>query len=100
MGSKDDKGKGKGKGKDSKGKEGKNSGPFGSGSGYRLNVKNIPKDMTDEELKTLFDPFGTVSTAQVRKDDNGESRGFGFVVLSTEEEGRKAAKELNDKEVK
>lgn len=89
-------GEGKGKGGDGKGKSG--SGPFGGGSGYRLNVKNIGKT-TEAELKALFEPFGTVTMAQVKVDDNGESRGFGFVVMSTQEEGEKAAADMNGKDV-
>jgi hypothetical protein len=89
-------GEGKGKGGDGKGKSG--SGPFGGGSGYRLNVKNIGKS-TEAELKALFEPFGTVTMAQVKVDDNGESRGFGFVVMSTQEEGEKAAADMNGKDI-
>merc|ERR1711972_999449 len=62
--------------------------------------KNLDAEITDEELKKLFEPFGTVSMSEVKKDDKGVSRGFGFVVLSTQEEGEKAAKEMNDTEVK
>lgn len=92
-------GKGKGKGKDAKGTTTSGSGPYGGGSGYRLNVKNLAKEVTEVELKALFEPFGTVSIAQVKKDDDGASRGFGFVVMSTEDEGKKAIAEMNDKEM-
>lgn len=110
--------KGEGKGKASKGKEDKGgkgkfdtkgkgkgkafeppTGPFGSGSGFRLNVKSLSTDVTNEQLKELFDPFGTVTSAQVKQQDNGKSRGLGFVVLSTEEEGQKAIDAMNGKEV-
>lgn len=104
------KGKGKEKGKEEKGKAkdkggekgGKAftppSGPFGSGSGFRLNVKNLPEDVDDAKLKEMFEPFGTVTAAQVKLQDNKKSRGFGFVVLSSEEEGQKAIEEMNAKE--
>jgi len=50
-------------------------------------------------LKELFEPFGTVSMSEIKKNDNGESRGFGFVVLPGEKEGTEATKEMNGKEV-
>jgi len=55
--------------------------------------------MTEEELKKQFEPFGTVSMVEIKKNEKGESRGFGFVVLPGEKEGTAAAKEMNGKEV-
>lgn len=93
--------KGKGKG-DAVGKRSlarAPAGPFGGGSGYRLNVKNLSGDTTAEKLRELFAPFGTVTDAQVKLKDDGKSRGFGFVIMSSEEEGRKAIAEMDGKEV-
>jgi len=95
--------KGKGKGAKGDGKDGKRgrapSGPFGGGSGFRLNVKNLAGDTIAEKLRELFQPFGTVTDAQVKLKDDGKSRGFGFVIFSTEEEGREAMAEMDGKEV-
>lgn len=95
--------KGKGKGAKGDGKDGKRgrapSGPFGGGSGFRLNVKNLSGDTLAEKLRELFEPFGTVTDAQVKLKDDGKSRGFGFVIFSTEDEGRKAMTEMDGKEV-
>jgi len=102
-GDKKKKGKGKGKGKDGKGKgkKGKSwdfSGPTGSGQGYRLNVKNLSKDVTSkEDLTKMFEPFGTVSSAEIKTRDDGSSMGFGFVVLANEAEAKKAIAALNGK---
>jgi len=93
------KGKSKGKSKDSKGKNWEFSGPTGSGSGFRLNVKNLSHDTKTAELKALFDPFGTVSASEIKTYDDGSSRGFGFVILANEEEGKKAIAELNGKNI-
>eukprot|EP00929_Paragymnodinium_shiwhaense_P024278 TRINITY_DN14994_c0_g1_i1.p1 TRINITY_DN14994_c0_g1~~TRINITY_DN14994_c0_g1_i1.p1 ORF type:complete len:304 (+),score=116.88 TRINITY_DN14994_c0_g1_i1:78-989(+) len=87
------KGKGAGKGQS----KGKPSGPFGGGQGYRLNVKNLGNE-TGEQLKGMFDPFGTVTDAQVKTREDGKSRGFGFVIFSSEEEAQKAISEMHDKE--
>lgn len=96
-GGKGEKGKGSGKGKG--GKPTAPSGPFGhGGSGYRLNVKNFGADMTTEKLKALFEPFGNVSGAEVKTREDGKSRGFGFVIMSTEDEANKAMAEMHNKQ--
>merc|ERR1711964_523545 len=61
--------------------------------------KNLAGDTLAEKLRELFQPFGTVTDAQVKLKDDGKSRGFGFVIFSTEEEGRKAMAEMDGKEV-
>jgi hypothetical protein len=96
------KSKGKSQGKDGKAEKGKGKsfiGPFGGGSGFRLNVKNLQDDVDDANLKEMFESFGTVSGAQVKRQDNGKSRGFGFVVFSSEEEAQKAIADMHDKEI-
>lgn len=90
-----DDGKGKGKG----GRNQEPSGPCGGGSGYRLNVKNMYGSTTAEKLKELFSPFGEVLDAQVKLKDNGKSKGFGFVVMPTEEEAAAAIAAMHEKEV-
>lgn len=99
-------GKGKGKGGKGKGKGGKGktwenfSGPTGSGTGYRLNVKNLTKENdTKEKLLELFAPFGTVSEGDVKTKEDGSSKGFGYVILKDEAEAKKAMEALNDKEI-
>lgn len=93
-----EKGKSGGKGKS---KSSAPSGPFGHGGvGFRLNVKNFGAVMTSEELKALFEPFGTVSGAEVKVGEDGKSRGFGFVIMSTEDEAKKAITEMHNKQVK
>lgn len=89
------KAKAKSGGKKGQGK-GKPDGPTWGGQGYRLNVKNFGNE-TNEELKALFEPFGTVVDAQVRMNE-GKSRGFGFVIFSTEEDAKKAIEAMHDKE--
>lgn len=91
------KGKGKGKGKGQVLEQ--FNGPLGSGTGYRLNVKNLGLDMTNEQLGALFEPFGKVLAAHVKTYNDGTSRGFGYVILPGEEEANLAIKEVNGKEV-
>ena len=63
-------------------------------------VANLNYKVQDEELKQLFDEFGTVDSARVIIDrETGRSKGFGFVEMSNDEEANTAIKELEGKEV-
>ena len=62
-------------------------------------VGNLPFSTTDTELEDLFSQFGTISRAAVITDrETGRSRGFGFVEMENEEEGKKAIAEMNEAE--
>ncbi len=64
-------------------------------------VGNIPRGVTETELRELFQAFGEISSASVIKDKfSGESRGFGFVEMPNKEEGQKALAALNGKDFK
>ena len=46
-------------------------------------VSNLGFQVNDEELKTLFNKFGEVTSAKVVMDrETGRSRGFGFVEMA------------------
>jgi RNA recognition motif-containing protein len=62
----------------------------------RLSVGNLPHHMTGEQLHTLFSEAGLVASAKIITYlHNGESRGFGFVAMETQEEGQKAISMFN-----
>lgn len=62
----------------------------------KIYVASLPYSVLDEELKTIFSPFGTVSSAKIIMDTaTGLGKGFGFVEMATEEEAYKAINELN-----
>jgi RNA recognition motif-containing protein len=64
----------------------------------KLYVGGLSFDTTDDGLRAFFDEAGTVESASVVTDRySGRSRGFGFVEMSNEAEGRKAIEELNGK---
>ena len=64
-------------------------------------VGNIPRGVTETELRELFQAFGEISSASVIKDKfSGESRGFGFVEMPNKEEGQKALTALNGNDFK
>jgi cold-inducible RNA-binding protein len=63
-------------------------------------VSNLSFHTTDEDLNSMFSKFGLVSSAKVIMDKvSGRSRGFGFVEMSSEEEGKEAMTSLNNKEI-
>jgi RNA recognition motif-containing protein len=63
-------------------------------------VSNLSFHTTDENLRELFEKFGTVSSAKVITDrESGRSRGFGFVEMSADAEAKAAIQGLNNKEV-
>jgi RNA recognition motif-containing protein len=63
-------------------------------------VSNLSFNTSDAELSELFSTFGEVSSAKVITDrETGRSRGFGFVEMPSEDEGKDAMLGLNNKEV-
>lgn len=66
----------------------------------KLIVSHLPLEYGEEELKKLFEPYGTVESANVVVDrQTGVSRGFGFVKFAAEESAKKAVEALNGKTV-
>ena len=66
----------------------------------KLYVGGLAYAVTEDELKTMFAEHGTVTSAVVIKDrETGQSKGFGFVEMSSEEECTKAISALNGTEV-
>jgi RNA recognition motif-containing protein len=65
----------------------------------KLFVGNLPFHFTENDLRSLFEPFGEVNSIQIITDrDTGRSRGFGFVEMSSED-GQKATAALNGSDV-
>src|SRR5262249_13381270 len=66
----------------------------------KLYVGNLSFQTSSEELQQLFSQAGTVESASVVEDrDTGRSRGFGFVEMSSKEEGEAAIAQFHGKEV-
>ncbi len=66
----------------------------------KLYVGNLSFNTTSYDLEELFGQIGTVQSANVVEDrDTGRSRGFGFVEMSSKEEGQNAIAELNGKDL-
>lgn len=66
----------------------------------KLYVGGLPYAVTEQQLQDLFAQQGTVLSAKVITDKyTGQSRGFGFVEMSTPEEAQKAITALNGTEL-
>ncbi|KAL9274006.1 28 kDa ribonucleoprotein, chloroplastic-like protein [Drosera capensis] len=64
--------------------------------GFRVYVSNLPWDLDSERLKQIFSEHGTVANARIVVNrENGRSRGFGFVTLSSEAEMHAAIEALD-----
>ncbi|ORY56916.1 uncharacterized protein BCR38DRAFT_355433 [Pseudomassariella vexata] len=67
-----------------------NSIPF-----HRLYVGNIHFSITETDLQNVFEPFGELEFVQLQKDDNGRSRGYGFVQFREADQAREALEKMN-----
>ena len=65
-----------------------------------LYVGNLPYSVTDQELNDIFSEIGEVQSARVMNDrETGRSRGFGFVEMKNEDDGREAIEKLNGRDM-
>jgi RNA recognition motif-containing protein len=68
----------------------------GSTMSSKIYVGNLPYSVTDASLKSNFAEFGGVSSAKVMMDrDSGQSKGFGFVEMTTAEAAQAAITALH-----
>jgi RNA recognition motif-containing protein len=67
--------------------------------GSKLYVGGLPYSVTQDELTELFSAHGTVASANIISAKfTGQSRGFGFVEMSSQEEATAAIEALNSTE--
>jgi len=66
----------------------------------KLYVGNIDFQTSEYDLEQLFGKSGTVNSANIIADrETGRSRGFGFVEMSSQDEGEAAISEFNGKQL-
>ena len=69
--------------------------------GTKLYVGNLPFSITSQELTELFSQAGEVVSANIITDRfSGQSRGFGFVEMATEDSAQNAVQQFNDYQMK
>jgi cold-inducible RNA-binding protein len=62
----------------------------------RLYVGGLPYSTTEEELRAAFEPAGNITSLTIVTDRySGQSRGFGFVEMASNEEAQAAIRLLN-----
>lgn len=66
--------------------------------GRKLYVGNLPYSATEQSLRDAFAPSGTVDSVSVITDrDTGQSKGFAFIEMSTDQEAQAATQAMNGK---
>jgi RNA recognition motif-containing protein len=66
-------------------------------------VGNLPIEMTADELRKEFDPFGQVMSVKVMNDKyigSGKENGYGYVEMSSKHEAAVAVAFLNGKKIR
>nr|CAG4645761.1 EOG090X0BVS [Lynceus sp. MCZ IZ 141354] len=62
-------------------------------------IKNFGDEIDDTKLNEIFSEFGKITSHRVMVDDDGKSRGFGFVCYEEPEAAERAVNEMNGKEM-
>ena len=67
----------------------------------KIYVGNLPRELTEQELREEFAAFGEVASVSIVKDKySGQPRGFGFVEMASVSQGQAAIAGLNGKTLK
>ena len=63
-------------------------------------VSNLPFQLTEEELKSIFAEYGDVSSVKIVMDrETNRSKGFGFVEMEEDDDAERAIENLNQAKV-
>ena len=66
----------------------------------KLYIGNLSRDTAEGDLRQAFEAHGQIVSVNIIKDKfSGDSKGFGFVEMSTKEEGEAAIANLNGKDL-
>lgn len=66
----------------------------------KLLIRNLDRNISEEQLQTLFKPYGAIQSCNILLDKvTGESKGFGFIEMPKAGEAKVAMKNLNGKEI-
>jgi len=66
----------------------------------KLLIRNLARNITEAELKVLFEAHGTVQSCNLVMDKaTGQSKGFGFVEMPRQGEAKAAMQGMNGKDV-
>lgn len=66
----------------------------------KLYVGNLPFSVQEQDLKSFFSSYGSVTKVEVITDrETGRSKGFGFVEMSNDNEANQAIEDLNGQDL-
>lgn len=66
----------------------------------KIFVGNLAREVSQDQLQRLFEPFGQISSIDIVKDKfSGESKGFGFIEMASHSEAQAAVAALNGREI-
>jgi nucleolar protein 4 len=66
----------------------------------RLIVRNIPFDISEEDIKATFLPYGPIHSIDIPKTDNGRAKGFAFVWMMSKGDAQRALEKCNGMEIR
>lgn len=66
-------------------------------SGAQICVRNLGKDVKEEDVRKLFEGVGTITAVSLKTLKNGTCKGYGFVTFSAVEEAKKAIEAMHEK---
>lgn len=64
------------------------------GKSSRICIRNLPLNLTDEQLRDLAKKFGQATDCRILRKNN-QSRGFGYIGFGREESAERMIKEMN-----
>lgn len=62
-------------------------------------IKNLSEEVSDDQLRVMFEEYGKIVSAKVMSDEEGKSKGFAFVSFEDHECAQRACEELNSKDI-
>lgn len=66
----------------------------------KLIALNLPRELQEDAIKDLFDPFGEVTSCTLVLDkETNMSKGFGFIEMTSEEEANAAIAQLHGSKI-
>ncbi|KAM6481203.1 hypothetical protein HDV62DRAFT_100056 [Trichoderma sp. SZMC 28011] len=63
--------------------------------GREVHISGLSPSATEEEIRTIFSKYGTISRINVPRNIGGKGRGFAFIDFATKDEAEKATSELD-----
>lgn len=64
--------------------------PISTFGNTNLFVKSIPESMVQHELEEYFEKYGKIKSSKIAKTDQGQSKGYGFVMFESPRDANSA----------